>query len=562
MTWLPVVLALAVCSTAAADSQDVTPPPPQPQLILRELRLEGATVFTRADVLWLLKLREGSPLPDTPAAVAKSLAERYDRDGFSEARVAADFSGEPAGRLTLTVDEGRIDEIEIAGVGTREAARFRQLLGIKPGDIYNKRAVGRATASLIAASRGAFSIGQPRRGQAAGARPENATDKIVLDRRGGRNVLVVPLRSRYFRTDLNSGGGREDLFSPADGFSPALGYATTIFDHGRFNHTFIDAYVSYKFGRDDPGFSFGGERPFFDGPARLFIGGEVHDVTASDDLWRITSFEQTLAAVGFKNSFRDYYRRRGAQMFGVLQAGSTHEFSVMARWDRHQPLENATRYSFFRDDASFRPAAIVPDRRVDAFVLGYTFDSRMLSGAGSRATYARHLKDSLYGSGLRRRPGVRFEWTSEIATGKSSFERHILNARGYVAVTPRTLLSARGLFGFSGGGLPPDRRFAVGGIGTVHGYGFKEAAGGTAMTLLNLEYAVNLTRRQRSDHEPASVFAFYDAGRIKRPVTGNSAWLRGIGFGVGAGGIRVEIGFRADDIPRSRQILLRFAPTF
>lgn len=107
MTWLPVVLVLAVCSTAAAGNpQDVAAP--QPQFILRELRLEGATVSTRDDVLWLLKLREGSPLPDTPAAVAKSLAERYDRDGFSEARVTAEFSGEPAGRLTLAVDEGRI----------------------------------------------------------------------------------------------------------------------------------------------------------------------------------------------------------------------------------------------------------------------------------------------------------------------------------------------------------------------------------------------------------------------------------------------------------------------
>ena len=560
MTWLPVVLALAVCSTATAGGQDAAAP--QPQLILRELRLEGATVFTRDDVLWLLKLREGSALPGTPAAVARSLAERYDRDGFSEARVAAEFSGEPDGRLTLTVDEGRIDDIEIAGVGSGEAARLRRLLGIKPGDIYNRRAVGRATSALIAASRGAFSIGQPRRAQPGGAGPESAADAVVLDRRGPRNVLVVPLRWRYLRNELTSGSGREDLFSPPDGFAPAIGYSATIFDHGRFNHTFIDGYVSYKFGRDDAGFSLGGERPIFSGPARLFIGGEVHDVTASDDLWRITSVEQTLAAVGFKNSFRDYYRRRGAQLFGVLQAGSTHEFSLMARWDRHQPLGNATRYSFFRDDASFRPAAIVPDRRVDAFVLGYTFDSRTLSGAGSRATYARHLKDSLYGSGLRRQPGVRFEWTSEIATGNSTFERHILNARGYVAVTPRTLLSARGLFGFSGGGLPPDRRFAVGGIGTVHGYGFKEAAGGTAMTLLNLEYAVSLTKGLGADHDPASVFAFFDAGRVKRPVTGNSPWLRGTGFGVGAAGVRLEIGFRANDIPRSRQILLRFAPTF
>ena len=564
MTWLPAVLALAVCSAAAAGSpQDAATP--QPQSILRELRLEGATVFTRDDVLWLLKLREGSPLPDTPAAVAKSLAERYDRDGFSEARVTAEFSGDPAGRLTLTVDEGRIDDIEIVGASDRDAARFRRLLGIKPGDIYNRRAVGRATTYLIDASRGALSIGQPRRGQPGQPRPETAPDEVVLDRRGTKNVLVVPLRWRTVRSDLTTGSGREDLFSPADGFAPAIGYSTILFDHSNFNHTFIDGYVSYKFGRDDPGFSAGFERPIFRGPARLFLGGEAHDVTTSDDLWRITSFEQTLVSVGFKNSFRDYYRRKGGQVFTVLRAGDNHEFSAIARWDRHQPLENASSYSFFRDDASYRPSLPVQDRRVNAFVLGYTFDTGPLSGAGSRGTYQRHLKDSLYGSPRTRRPGMRIEWTSEIAgralKGDATFERHVLNARGYVPVSSRTLLSGRGMFGFSNGTLPAERLFAVGGIGSVHGYGFKESGGGTGMTLLNVEYSVSLSGHPDS-RRGVSVFGFFDAGRVTTPLRTDAEWLRGVGFGVGSGSVRLEVGFRANDIPRSRQILLRFSPTF
>ena len=54
--------------------------------------------------------------------------------------------------------------------------------------------------------------------------------------------------------------------------------------------------------------------------------------------------------------------------------------------------------------------------------------------------------------------------------GDADFDRHILNARGYVPITSRTLLSLRGLFGFSNGTLPVERAFAVGGIGAVHGY--------------------------------------------------------------------------------------------
>jgi outer membrane protein assembly factor BamA len=302
---------------------------------------------------------------------------------------------------------------------------------------------------------------------------------------------------------------------------------------------------------------------------------EVHDLTASDDVWRLASVEQTLASVAFKNTFRDYYRRRGAQVFTVLRMGASNELSVMVRWDRHDPLANATSYSFFRDDATYRPNIAVVDQRINALVLGYTFDTRRLSAAGQAATYQRHLKDDLFGQGVRQRPGVRIEWTSEIAghglAGDAEFDRHIVQARGYLPLGGRTLLSMRGVFGFSNGTLPVERQFAIGGIGSVHGYRFKEASG-TGMTLLNAEYRVNLTD-PGGVRDGANVFVFYDAGRARLPIpdprelsTGlrvpDRGWLRGVGVGAGAGGVRVEFGFRANDIPRSRQILVRFSPTF
>lgn len=557
MTRVLAVLCLAVVMTegrAAAQS----PTPAQPP-VLTDLRLEGATIYTRDDVLWLLRLREGAPLPDGPDAVAKSLQDRYERDGYTEARVSAAID---AGRLTLTVDEGRIDEIEIRGVREGDATRVRNDLGVQPGDIYNRRVIGRATSKLIEASQGAWAIGAPRDSQPS--QGMSKADEVVLERRGTRNVLVIPLRWNRSDTDGMLGSGREDLYSPADGFAPAVGFSTTLFDHRGFNHTFIDGYASYKFGRDDPGYSAGVERPIFRGPAKLFLGGEIHDVTASDDWWRISTFEQTLVSVGFKNTFRDYYRRRGGQVFGALRAGEHNEISVMARWDRHQPLANATSYSFFRDDAEFRPALPVVDQHVNAFVLGYTFDTRPLTGAGTRATYVRHLKDNLYGSPARQYPGLRLDWTSEIAgralQGDARFDRHIFHARGHLPLSRWTTLSLRGLFGFSNGTLPAERVFAVGGIGSVHGYSFKEAIG-SGMALVNAEYRVNLSRRGRDEGHGASVFVFYDAGK----VTGDAApktWLNGVGFGFGAAGVRLEFGFRANDIPESRQILLRFSPTF
>jgi outer membrane protein assembly factor BamA len=564
MKWLLVLLSLGVSTASAQDA------PAQPQPIFQELRIDGATVFSREDIVWMLEVREGSPLPKPPAEVARTLQEAYERDGYSEARVTSAFE---AGRLSLIVEEGRIDDVEILGVTGDAAERARRQLGIKAGDIYNKRTIGQAVSRFVRDSQGALAVGRPR--YSRGRDPQSIPDEVTLERRGPRSILVVPFEQQAAHGNLNAGSGREDLFSPVDGFAPGLAYSTTIFDHAHFNHAFVNAFASYKFGREAAGYSIGGERPIFQGP-RLFLGAELHDLTASDDLWRLSSAEQTLVSVAFKNTFRDYYRRRGAQVFTVLRMGTHHELSAMARWDRHEPLANATSYSFFRDDASYRPNMAVIDQRVNALVLGYTFDTRRLSAAGQAPTYQRHLKDNLFGQGVRQQPGVRLEWTSEIAghglKGDADFDRHIVQARGYLPIGEWTQLSLRGLLGFSNGSLPVERTFAIGGIGSVHGYRFKEAASGTGLTLVNAEYRVNLTNPGRR-REGANVFVFYDAGHVRLPETDprelttglrvpDPGWLRGIGFGAGAGGVRIEFGFRANDIPRSRQILVRFSPTF
>ena len=360
MKWLLVLLSLGVSNAGVQEAGQALQP------TLRELRVEGATVFARDDITSLLELREGSPLPKAPADVAKTLQEAYARDGYAEATVTGAFDD---GRLTLTVDEGRIDEIEILGESASNAERIKRRLGIKPGDVYNTRVIGRATAQLTGEAQGALFIGQPRRHQPGQARGDSTPDKVVLERRAGKNVLVVPLRWRTGKAGASIGSGRDDLFSPVDALSPAFGVHATIFDHTHFNHTYIRAYAAYKFGPDDAGYSFGVERPIFAAP-KLFLGGEVHDLTASDDLWRLTTIEQTVVSAGFKNTFRDYYRRRGGQVFTVFRMGANNELSAMARWPPRTARE-PTDFSLFRGDATYRPNPPVVDHHVNAVVLGH-----------------------------------------------------------------------------------------------------------------------------------------------------------------------------------------------
>jgi outer membrane translocation and assembly module TamA len=118
------------------------------------------------------------------------------------------------------------------------------------------------------------------------------------------------------------------------------------------------------------------------------------------------------------------------------------------------------------------------------------------------------------------------------------------------------------MVGTSNGVLPIERRFALGGIGSVHGYGFKEAVG-TGMVLLNTEYRVRLFKGGSGDNDLLAVFGFYDAGRVTGPLDNSTTdWLQGMGFGLSVSGVRVEFGYRAKDIPSSLQVLVRLGPTF
>jgi hypothetical protein len=518
---------------------------------LKALVIEGAAVFSEKDVLWLLELRLGERLPGPPEEVAERLQDRYTRDGYTAAEVRAEYDAD-TGRLTLRVDEGRIDAVEFEGLRPELVDRFSSQLPIRPGDVYNRKAVDRGVQRLLAESHGALVV---------------AHRGIDLTNRVGRRILVIPIEERHGRFSVStSSEGREDFFSPVDGFSPGLSFEATRLDPVRFNHTVVGGYGSYKFGSDRVGYSLGLEQRLFQRP-EVFVGAEVHDLTASDDLWRLTTGEQSSVALFFKNTFRDYYRRRGLQAFAAFRPHRNHEVVVSFRRDRHEALANETDYSFFRDSHVFRSNAPITGGAVRSVVFGYAFDGRGLADAGPGENFSTHLIRDLYRNNRRQTFGWRVDWTSEIAGhglgGDQEFDRHILNGRAYVPLSPRQSVAARLMAGFGGGTLPLERRFAIGGIGSVHGYGFKEVAG-QRMTLINAEYGLDL-KGHRELGEPGSLrlLLFFDAGQVRKPVEGASTgWLTGAGFGLQTGPLRLEFGFRTHAIPKSRQILVRFSPTF
>lgn len=560
---------------AAIHAQDPPPPAVQPAPIVREIRVAGAKELTDDIVRRAAGITVGEPPAETQSGavdhVADAVQRKYRDEGYTFARAQVSF--DPAtGVVTIEVNEGIIDGVEFQGVDEKLAQRFASEFALRAGDVFNRERAQHALDALLQQTRGAV-----RPGRLYGDGSTFTPGRDLRRRRGsfdlvdrdGRRVLLVGLREPSGRFKmLPDLGEREDWFSGVDGFVPSIGFGAAVFDHDRFNHAYVAGHLSYKIASERAGYALGFERPIFTAP-RLFLGGEVHDLTASDDQWQIASTEASLAAIGPRRSFRDYYRRRGVQIGGALRLHSQVEFLFAWRGERHEPLTTRSDFSVWNDDESFRPNRAAADGRMNAVVLGASVDGRGFDQESLEATYRRHQLETPFGERLSdsdhghdRSPLWRIDWTSEISTPGTlnsdfDFKRHIISGRARLALSPHQDFGVRAIGGWSSGVLPPQRQFSIGGIGSVHGYEFKEAIG-DSLALVNLEYALGWRNGFK-------LLGFYDIGRasLSRPATtGSAPWLTGVGWGIGIGDVRVDFGYKVDAIPSSLQVLLRFGRTF
>ena len=535
--------------SGVAAAQDA--PPPQARPVVRDVKLAGAKEFSRNVILRAGHIVVGQPLPDGPDKIAQDIEQRYRDEGYTFATARASFD-EASGALTLTVDEGVIDVVEFEGVAQRVASAFVDEFALRAGDVFNRARATQALNAMLRRTRGAIL-------------PVGRRRTFNLIDRNGQRVLVVDLREPAGRFKVVPDfGDREDWFTPVDGFVPALGFGAAVFDHEAFNHAFVAGHISAKLASGQVGYALGFEKPIFALP-KLFLGGELHDLTASDDQWQVSSSEASLASAAVRRTFRDYYRRRGVQINGALRVERHVELLGAYRNERQEPLGIESDFSLWNSDESFRPNAAAADGRLSAIVIGASVDGDGFERESLESSYRRHQLDSLFGSQLRdpennhdMSRAWRVDWTSEISSPDAlgsdfDFARHIVDARARLPLSEHQDFRVRGIGGWSTGVLPPQRQFAIGGIGSVHGYTFKEAAGDT-MQLLNLEYALGW-------RDGVQALGFFDVGRV-RSGSGDGQVLKGVGVGVNVSGFRVEFGYKLDDIPKSLQVLVRIDRPF
>ncbi|HEY7878235.1 MAG TPA: BamA/TamA family outer membrane protein [Gemmatimonadaceae bacterium] len=231
---------------------------------------------------------------------------------------------------------------------------------------------------------------------------------------------------------------------------------------------------------DNLGYNVTGEMQFGYRHA-VALGVEAFDVVAPVESWQLRDSEIGLASFFLHRDFRDYYNSKGARAYVAVRDGSALSATLGLGQERWQPRAARDPWTLFRGNDVWRPNPVM--------------DAGTFTLATATVTYdTRNDRDNPW-TGWFATASLEHGWSQHATLGPTSdvvraaastpvpvaYTRGVLDLRRYNRLSPESQLNLR-LFagGWLGGDpLPLERRFSLGGPGSLPGYDFREAPGGT-----------------------------------------------------------------------------------
>ena len=146
-----------------------------------------------------------------------------------------------------------------------------------------------------------------------------------------------------------------------------------------------------------------------------------------------------------------------------------------------------------------------------------------------------------------------------------SYERYIVSVSRYQPLGRNDDLNIRLRYGTTSGSVPMQKKFDLGGIGSLRGYEYKEFQDDDKMAMLNVEYTTDGDEISGLEFLPIFddylVAIFIDAGVVwsdKRDLPKRSEFMRNIGVGIGSKdeGFRVNFAKPLDGPEDEREIVV------
>ncbi len=302
------------------------------------------------------------------------------------------------------------------------------------------------------------------------------------------------------------------------------------------------------------------ERSFFPIDFQFAIGGEVYDMTHTEDLWIIPAMENSLAAMLIHEDFHDYYRRKGYGGYIVQNFGRHLMVKAGYYEEEHENLEVTTNWSLFGGKKRFRPNPPIDEISLKGIYGRVCLDTRNRQRAPRRGWLVQLMA----------------EYFPADLNNLTAYERYILDIRRYQPISRGENLNFRFRMGETAGTVPVQKYFDLGGISTLRAYDYKSFTG-TRMVLANLEYHINWDRLDWYPDIPFldmidlfNLILFVDAGlaweRSEKDFQKlNAEDLRadvGIAFANDDGTVRLNIAKRTDRSTDAVRITFRISRPF
>lgn len=205
------------------------------------------------------------------------------------------------------------------------------------------------------------------------------------------------------------------------------------------------------------------------------IGGRLFDVIQPIEDWQLREIEAGLATVLLRRDLRDHYGRHGAE--GTIGGRIGEEVSLHAVFgtERWRSVDERRPFSLLNDTDPYRANPAIDEGTVDVLGLRFNLDTReRLRSPWTGGWFVRAEMERGRGTIAR---AVELTSSASPTPEDVNYTRGFVDARRYTRVSPGTELNFRVVMGGQLGGdrLPLQRRFSVGGPGSVEGHDFRRA---------------------------------------------------------------------------------------
>ena len=415
----------------------------------------------------------------------------YRNHGYDLARVTHQFSST---HLLIDIDEGHLDDIRFSGNRRITLTELTDALGFKRGDAYSKQ-IGTARLNQMRTKLDKSNLYFKR------------IKSWKVKQEEDRNVLAIEVEERSrlkvdWRPFLD--------FNRVHGLilGGGAGVSTRETDAQIFGE------VSNGLSSKIWNYRLGAEKTWFDRHA-LTIGGSVYQQTDANRYAGWSQGGEFLGAFFLGSTSLDYYQRKGyrTQVRGELTRSMaiTLEFTD----EDHELLFKSTDWSLLNKNVLKRGNLRINEGHLRSVTVGYHLNSLKVPApirSGSSVQRTRQTQN------YRTKHGWRGNFSVEYANKKlnSDFD---FNLYHFTIVRYNQLRSNHNLDfrlegAFSDRPLPRQRLLYLGGVGTLHGYDFKEFVGDNTL-LFNVEYRVRFGKIRYLDESEGPlgvVTAFSDTG--------------------------------------------------